>query len=325
MDTESLRHLARLGYLHLEVNGQFRWRGLARSIQRCAELFRELVDSGVFLEEQPNNLGQGGVVSSGDEGGVGVREIRSHIVVPKAFSSPHPLSRFHPYFYRAADAVPDCLLEASQALIAEIEPLNEELFLWLAKYGDCDSSWLDAIRTGERMLRYHYYPPLPDGRVCARSINFRDGRVEFNTLESTGTAESVGWATPHLDIGHWTWQLYSSDERLAYSIGGRKVLPMATGRIVGNVCTYLSTDIPSLHAPLHWVDIPDKPQGDRISISMFVHTNPAAKLANDELAGVRLYRDLAAMGYASIGDVEAVAKVLAGERWREVLELTNIS
>lgn len=135
----------------------------------------------------------------------------------------------------------------------------------------------------------------------------------------------MSWATPHIDIGHWTWQLYASDERLAYSIDGRNELPMKARRIVGNVCSYLSTDIPSLHAPLHWFDIADQPREDRISISMFVHTNPTAKLANDELAGVRLYKDLAAMGYASVEDVEAVSKVLTGERWREVLELTNIS
>lgn len=121
----------------------------------------------------------------------------------------------------------------------------------------------------------------------------------------------MSWATPHIDIGHWTWQLYSSDERLAYSIDRRKVLPMKAGRIVGNVCSYLSTDIPSLHAPVHWVDISDQPRGDRISISMFVHTNPAAKLASNELAGVRLYKDLAAMRYASVEDIEAVSKILA--------------
>lgn len=314
MDNESLRELARLGYLCLDVHGVPRWRALARGIQRCAELFRELVDGGIFLEDRPSNFGQGGVVSKGDEGRVGVCEMRSHIVVPKAFDSPHPLSRFHPYFYRAADCVPDSLLKASQALIAEIEPLNEELFLALAKQARCGSGWLDALRTGERILRYHYYPSLPDGRIQARNIDFRDARVEFNVLQPIGATGLVSWATPHIDIGHWTWQLYSSDERLAYLIDGRKVLPMTARRIVGNVCSYLSTDIPSLDAPLHWVDLPEGRQADRISISMFVHTSPTAMLANNELAGVRLYKDLAAMGYVSAEDVTAVTKLLAGER-----------
>lgn len=260
-----------------------------------------------------DTFGQTGFVEDGREGLDVIREMRSHLVVTRSAEKLTANSTLCPYFYESTSNIPDKLKELSAQIIELCESYTTEVFTDIRKIFGKDLR--AQIADGERILRYHYFPQIPEGTIVRKQVEVSNNKVEFDSIQLHSSSLPVAWVTPHIDIGHWTWQLFATDENIVFKTKTGESKPYSSGTIVGNVGSYLATDVPQLLAPLHWVDSKSSLVSARVSIALFVHTHPASRLRNGKLSGFQLYEDLVRLGYTDQSTLECVERVL--EKYRD--------
>lgn len=296
------------GHLPLPADDPFAAE-LRTTRRRLAELFRELVESGVLAGRQTTASGQDGFTEGADEGEVGLVEWRSHYVFNQALPQTHPLRRYSPYFYGApaaheADVMPlaDLAVRLHELLdlatLTCLESLEQNLGLPFGQLAG-------PVALGERLMRIQWYPQAFGGRLTRFVAATKMGEIPIWGHERQG--RRIVRASPHSDTGCWTWQVFASDDRLRFwDRSHSRVVSVESGDQVmyGNVCDFLALDQPELHSPLHWVDADDTTAG-RISISYFAHHRPGV-LVRGRPAGAQLYKRLAELGYVTADKVNAV-------------------
>lgn len=283
--------------------------------RQCAHSFmRTMESSAPHREATPS--GQYGYTADGDEGGVGLREVRSHLVFNQSVPPAHPLAPLSPLFYgedfdlgEFAPIAPIArrLHEILDLLTMEmVELIEDDLGL---EFGEIAGQ----LAMGERLFRLQWYPSLPAGQVAAFSVHRGEKAARVVGIAEPGLASQLVRVSPHKDIGHWTWQVYATDSQLRFQdpLSG-ETLAAPTGQwMYGNVCEFLEDDHPRLRAPTHWVDLGDGTElRDRISISYFAHVRPTV-MVGDLPSGLKLYARLASLGYVSTDECRVAEGLLA--------------
>ncbi|MFK3985404.1 hypothetical protein ACI2K4_34140 [Micromonospora sp. NPDC050397] len=285
--------------------------------QACADEFTALMTSGRPAEAAVTTTGQYGFTADGDESAARLRELRSHLVVNQTLPTGHPLAVLAPTFY--GEDVPTAGADRWSAMALRLHRLldlftMETMEALEERLGLAFGTIAGPLAMGERLLRFQWYPALPDGPEELFMVETDDGVIPVRgRLVADGERRSplirVG---PHKDMGHWTWQVYSTDSKLRFwDRRGQTVVPAPRGDwLYGNVCDFLEAEHPGLPTPIHWVDA-DRDGGDstRMSISYFAHVRPGAAGA-DSTWGAELYRRLATLGYATDPEVRQAIDLL---------------
>ncbi|MFY1690888.1 hypothetical protein [Plantactinospora sp. WMMB782] len=316
---EQVGSLAELGWLRLDSLGDDPlMRELLELRESCARNFTRLMTAGRPDEAELTSTGQYGFTRDGDESAVALREVRSHLVINQALPESHPLAFLVPTFYGDHLTIPgtEPWLADARRLHRVLDLLTLETMERIEEHlGLSFGAIAGPMAMGERLLRFQWYPALPAGTDEVALVDVDGGRIPVGgrLLADGGRRSRVVRVGPHRDMGHWTWQVHSTDSQLRFWDHRRQVpVPVPRGDwIYGNVCEFLEIEHPRLHTPIHWVDA-DGGSGDvdRMSISYFAHVRPG--VSRQRLVwGVELYRRLAALGYATDADVEHAARLVA--------------
>lgn len=319
--------------LQVEARGWFRYplkeedfdEALEEARRACASEFVRLTEQEELTAASVTTTGQYGFTADGNESQGPVGERRSHLVLHQALPEDHPLSGTQPLFYGPVAARElSALVPSAPRLSALLDYLTMQTVEQVEQSLGLPFGELAAeLALGERLLRFQWYPALPDGgevevvpfRVGGATLPVRGYRLD--RLRSD--AAPVVRASPHVDIGHWTWQVYASDDGLRFwDRERRKVEQGAPGRwLYGNSCEFLEMRDSRLQAPLHWVDVIEgSATRNRLSISYFAHARPTARLAGST-AGEALYSRLEGLGYNVGTESDEVTQLLASSEFSE--------
>jgi hypothetical protein len=285
----------------------------------CAT-FAKLAAWGALAGVGSDTFGQRGFTDEADEGEVGLAEVRSHYVFNIGLPTPHPLQRYAPYFYGGdgGDSHLESIRDGAERLHTILDALTLQVFEGLEEELNLSFGALAGpLAMGERLLRFQWYPRVSEGVGKTFVVDTTAGSIPIIGLERDGNR--LVRASPHKDMGHWTWQVFATDQALRFwDERSNEVVPVESGDwIYGNVCEFLAEEHSALRAPLHWVDLADE-SCDRFSISYFAHARPGAMLG-EHLSGLRLYERLEELGYATREDVESVSALLEGNPDGEVV------
>jgi isopenicillin N synthase-like dioxygenase len=295
--------------------------------EAASDEFGRLMGTGALASTPVMSSGQAGLTGHADEGEVGLVEERGHLVFNQGLPADHPLAQYQPAFYGADLPLP----QAAGRLQSMAEPLHEVLdALTLRSFeaiedrmGLARGTLAAPLAMGERLLRFQWYPALSTGgRRDVFEVRTEAGIVPIAGQQIGG--RRLVRASPHKDMGHWTWQVHATDSSLRFWDAESSV-PTAVdqeGAICGNVCEFLELHAPPLKAPIHWVDTLDGTI-PRVSISYFAHTRPGVPVGTAP-AGVLLYERLRDLGYVTSEEVGAVTAMLARPELEDAVLVARI-
>lgn len=295
--------------------GDARGRRISELRLSCARAFRALAESDLLDLASSGTTGQHGFTRDGNESVRGPREVRSHLVIHQPVRSGNPLAKMQPLFYGSAAPVMDEYADLVAAAVTLMEVLDtvtlESMELIESKLGLCFGELGGDLVLGERLLRFQWYPRLDSGDAVDLVYSEGSQRIAVRAVE-VGDLGTIVRAAPHVDIGHWTWQVYASDDGLMFwDDHNRNSIEAPPGPwMYGNCCEFMNLKVRSLSAPVHWVDCTDKAMRfDRLSISYFVHARPSVKLRG-LTAGQLLYDRLLRLGYPVHREILSVKQLL---------------
>lgn len=264
------------------------------------------------LGDSATPTGQYGLTVETDEGDLGLKEIRGHYVFNLAVPPANPLTVYRPWFYGGEVALPDAAAEFGSTagrLHELLDYMTLRALETVELAAGLDFGALAApLALGERLLRFQWYPEIREGRPAWFAVETARGVARIRG-QLVG-AERIVRASPHIDTGHWTWQVLASDDALRFldPAAGQPVHSPGGASLTGNACDFLELEHPQLIAPVHWVDMKDA-AASRASISYFAHARPGA-IVKGRRAGERLYVRLMEMGYVSEPTLVHVRKLL---------------
>lgn len=307
--------------------GSEQGRELVALREAASDEFATLMGAGALTSSPVMSSGQAGFTGRADEGEVGLVEERGHLVFNQGLPADHPLAQYQPEFYGADLPLPD----VAGRLAGMAEQLHEVLDALTLRSVEAVEDTMGLPRgvlvaplaMGERLLRFQWYPAVSaEGRRAVFEI-----RTDAGTVPIAGRLigeRRLVRASPHKDMGHWTWQVYATDSALRFWDYGNQV-PTAAGQqdaICGNVCEFLELQAPRLKAPIHWVDIVDG-ANPRVSISYFAHTRPGVPIGTTPAGGL-LYERLRELGYVTSAEVEATMAMLARPELQDLAVVASV-
>ncbi|MCM0673572.1 hypothetical protein NCC78_02400 [Micromonospora phytophila] len=319
---DDVETLLRRGWYRLPLTGADpARRRIGELREACAAEFVRLHDLRLLGAAAMTTSGQFGFTADGDESTGPLRELRSHLVLHQSVPPEHPLHGLTPAFYGLPIARPE--FEHLAILATDLGELLDRLTLEAFEAVEMALAMpfgrlAGPLAMGERLLRLQWYPPMPPGQPRTHPLDTAYGAsgagiVGLRVVGDGSRAIDLVRASPHRDIGHWTWQLLATDSALRFwDESARAVRPAPAGPwIYGNACEFLEFDVPGVPAPVHWVDADAEATArPRLSVSCFAHVRPTAP-SGDITAGHRLYRRLRDLGYVGAGEVDDVAARLS--------------
>lgn len=320
METQTVTEmLGSAGFIWLDLDSHNleRVRLLA---EESMQTFSSCMARGPAVESKGDASGQYGYTADGNEGAAGLQEIRSHVVLPASPPAGHPLLRLAPNFYGGERYEPTWAPLRAHA--NQLHPILDLLTLML--FESVESRFTlpfgaisARLAMGERLLRFHWYPAIPEGELRPFSVSVRDHSacIWGKELNRGSDRVKIVRASPHIDIGHWTWQVRSSDSFLRFLDRGGNLTraERMNDGMYGNVGEFLEIDEPRLFAPVHWVDLNEEScLRTRSSLAYFAHIRPTVPCGG-QAAGWRLYSRLRDLGYAAEEKLAEVARLLMSE------------
>lgn len=286
-----------------------------RSIQELKGLvyedlkrFAALPDD-IKLRYNTDPTGQRGYNPDGVEQSGALRELREHIMMARPLPQGHPLEMFQPLFYGPNLPLADVstLVPLVEELLDCLDELTLQTFEKVEQYLELSYGLLAGkLVRGQSFLRAHMYPSADEvvahrvldnvmaiGGVGVKGVEVVDVRYKGKLLEN------VVRASPHPDMGYFTWLLGSAVGGLNIQLSDGSAMPFRTdpGSIVGNTADFVGKDVPGYPSVIHWVGMsPETAMKVRLSLANFVHPRPTTYIG-EELAGVLIFERLHEIGY----------------------------